>query len=189
MARVKGRAFRSVLRAHASLCGSASLARALDLLPSNIAERFGHVGATAWYPLAHYVALWDAIESVVGEGSDYPRAVGRRYVEQDLNLVQMPALAALSTTKAFDTSSRLFGAYCDAGRRQSTRLGDQLVRVAFEGCIGFSAPMWAELRGAAEGFAEQSSHSSTNSSIVLGGCAGDSYFTIEVSWRTRRQLW
>jgi hypothetical protein len=187
MARVKGLAFRSVLRAHASLCGSASLARALELLPSELAEGFGCITATAWYPLAHYVALWDAIESVVGEGSDYPRTVGRRCVEQDSNPAQKPAFAALSTTKMFDVSSRLFGTYCDTGRCRSTRLGDQLVRVAFEGCIGFSGPMWAELRGAAEGFAEQSSHGSTNSAIVLGGRAGDSYFTIEVSWGICRE--
>jgi hypothetical protein len=182
MARVKGLAFRTVLRAHSSMRGVASLDSVLTLLDPELAETLRHVSAATWYPLEHYVALWAAIQRVVGNNPDYPRVVGRVCIEQDLRLVHKLAFAALSPATVLGISSRVFNMYYDTGRCQSSRLDEQSVRVSFDDCKGFSSPMWAELRGAIEAFAEQSSGCTARAITVSGGGTGNPECIIDVSW-------
>jgi hypothetical protein len=89
---------RSVLAAHASLRGSESLDRVFSYTSLELAEALRHVNAANWYPIVHYVALWDAIESEVGNGPDYSRAVRRRCIEPDLDMFRRPVFAPLSTS-------------------------------------------------------------------------------------------
>jgi hypothetical protein len=181
MAKVKGLAFRSVLHAHASLQGEASLERVYGSLDPQLSHALRFLVASSWYPIEHYAALWDAIQRVTGGNPDYPRLVGRRCIEQDLKFVHKLALAALTVATGIDIAVRLFKSYYDTGRASSTRIDERAVRVVFEGCHGFSGAMWTELLGALETFAAQASKRPARSAFYQGGHSGDSC-TIDVSW-------
>lgn len=181
MSQVKGLAFRSVLHAHAALRGNDSLEQVHALLGADLSGQLRFVVASSWYPLASYVHLWNAIQHVSGD-DDYPRLVGRRCVDQDLKLVHRLAFAALSTATVIDISARLFGSYYDVGTCASRKLEPHRVEVSFQNCVGFSTPMWSELRGAIEMFAELSSHRTSQSRLIRGGKSGDPTCVIEVLW-------
>jgi len=181
MARVKGLAFRSVLRAHQALRGEASLERVFGYLPPELGARYRFVLATNWYGIEDYVALWKAIERVVGKGPDYPRLIGRHCVEQDLSLVHKLAMAALSASTVLDIAARMFRYYYDTGRATAKRVSDHEVEVRFEGCEGFSSAMWFEICGSMEAYAERASGKRARTMILEGG-GDEPQALVEVSW-------
>jgi hypothetical protein len=182
MPRVKGLAFRSVLQALESLEGASAVERTKRLLDPDTAQRLAIITASTWYPVEDYINLWTALQSATGNRRDLPRLIGRRAVELDLKLIHRLAFAALSVSTVLGISARLFNTYYDTGRCQSERISDRVVRVTFDGCVGFSAHMWTELRGAIECFAEQSSKMRAVSTVVSGGQDGDTTFVADVSW-------
>lgn len=182
MAKVKGLAFRSVLSALESIQGPAAVKATRELLPLETASRLESLTASTWYPLSDYVNLWAAIQQATGNNRDLPRLIGRRAVEQDLRLIHRLAFAALSVTTMMSISARLFSSYYDTGRCRAEAAGSQRVRVHFEGCTGFTEPMWLELRGGSECVVEQASKMRAASTLVSGGRNLDSECVIDVAW-------
>ena len=182
MPRVKGLAFRSVFVALEALEGSAAVERTRALLAPETSERLRALTASSWYPLADYANMWSSIQSATGQRKDLPRLIGRRAVEQDLRLTHKLAFAALSVETVLSISMRLFGTYYDTGKCKTEQLGPRKVRASFQGCIGFTEPMWTEVRGGIECFAEQASKTRATSTLVSGGGEGEQQCVVEVSW-------
>lgn len=182
MPRVKGLAFRSVLVALEALEGPAAVERTQKLLPRETSERLRILTASTWYPLGDYASLWTSIQAATGQRKDLPRAIGRRAVEQDLKLIHRLAFAALSVETVLAISMRLFGTYYDTGTCKTEQLAPRKVRVSFEGCVGFTEPMWTEVRGGIECFAEQASKTRATSTLIAGGTGLSDSSVIEVSW-------
>lgn len=182
MPQVKGLAFRSVLQAHASLRGKDSLEAMYKALEPELGQTLRSPLASAWYPLAYYAALWNAIQSTSGESPDYPRQIGRLCAEQDLKTVHKLLFAALNTTVALTATARMFGSYYDTGNCSAKRLDTRVFRFAFQGCVGFTVPMWTEVRGSLEVFVEQSTKATARSMQTQGGRAGDSHCVVDVHW-------
>lgn len=182
MPRVKGLAFRSVLQAHSSLRGPAELERTWSTLGPAIAASIRTPLASAWYPLNHYAALWEAIQQGTNQNADYPRLVGRRCAEQDLKTVHKLVFAALHTTLILSATSRLFSSYYDTGTCVSQRIDPRCLHFVFEGCAGFTLPMWAEVRGSIELYVELSTSNPVCSAFTHGGRTGDASSVIQVTW-------
>lgn len=182
MPQVKGLAFRSVLQAHAGLRGEDSLDALYKALEPGLTQTLRSPLAATWYPLAYYAALWDAIQRTTGENPDYPRQIGRRCAEQDLKTVHKVLFAALNTTVALSVTARMFGSYYDTGKCSAKRLDARIFRFTFQGCLGFTEPMWTELRGALEVFVEQSTKRPARSVLVQGGHGGDENSLVDVRW-------
>jgi hypothetical protein len=108
--------------------------------------------------------------------------IGRKCVELDSKLVHRLAFAALSVPTVLEISARLFRTYYDTGECRSERQRDRSVRVNFEGCVGFSEPMWTELRGASEYFAERASKGPASSRVLVGGRDGDTHTVFSIRW-------
>ena len=182
MPRVKGLAFRSVFVALEALEGNAAVERVRALLPAETSERLRVLTASTWYPLTDYANLWTSIQSATGQRKDLPRLIGRRAVEQDLRLIHRVAFAALSVETVLSISMRLFGTYYDTGKCKTEQLAPRKVRVSFQGCLGFTEPMWTEVRGGIECFAEQASKTRATSSLISGGTELSPECVVEVSW-------
>jgi hypothetical protein len=182
MPKVKGLAFRSVLQAHAKLRGKDCLARVFGSLGPQLAKTLQSPLASCWYPIESYAALWNAIQEVTGDDPNYPRLVGRRCVEQDLKLVHKLVLSTLNPATVIGITGRMFGTYYDTGSCSSTRTEARVVRVSFDGCLGFTSYMWTELCGAIEAFATQASKNSVGVALVEGGRTGSATAIIDVRY-------
>lgn len=183
MPRVKGLAFRSVLKALAALRGDEAQERVLAALDEPRSRALRFVVASSWYPIEDYVALWSALQRCTGSDPDFPRLIGRRCIEQDLRIVHKVALSALSVDTVLAISVRLFGNYYDTGSCRAHHAGSGMTRVEFSGCVGFSRDLWMELRGSMECFAEQASKSPATSLLVSGGRDGDPSCVMDLKWR------
>ncbi len=182
MPRVKGLAFRSVLQAHAQHRGEDALARMYAHLEPSLAQTLLTPLAATWYPLSLYAALWDAIQCTTGEDPDYPRLVGRLCAEHDLRLVHKVLFAALNTSVALAATARMFGSYYDTGRCSSKRVDERSFRFFFEGCLGFTEPMWMELHGSLEVFVDLSTKAKSRSQLVQGGHDGATSRVVDIRW-------
>jgi len=182
MSRVKGLAFRSVLRAHTLLRGEQALDGLYSHLEPSIAHTMRAPLAATWYPLSLYVALWDAIQRTTGGDQDYPRLVGRLCAEHDLKLVHKVLFATLNSNVALKVTARMFGSYYDTGTCSANRIDDRSFRFLFEGCVGFSEPMWMELHGSLEVFVDLSTNAKSQSQLVQGGQIGASSRIVDIRW-------
>jgi|GEM_PF-6682009 hypothetical protein len=183
MPRVKGLAFRSVLKGLAALKGVVARERVLGALEERRSSALRFVVASSRYPIEDYFALGSALQRDTGSDPDLPRVIGRRCGEQDLRFVHGVAFSALAAETALEISVRLFGNYQDTGNRSARHTGDGVTRVECTGCVGFSEPLWTELRGSPECFAAQASKSPATSLVVSGGRDGEPNAVIDVSRR------
>lgn len=182
MPRVKGLAFRSVLQAHGSLRGTDALEKVYTQLQPELAQTLRSPLAATWYPLSSYAALWDAIQLTGGQNADYPRIIGRKCAEQDLQTVHKMLFATLSTSMALSVTARMFNSYYDTGKCSSKRVDPRTFRFTFQGCLEFTEPMWTELRGSVEMFLELSTKKNAYSRLVSGGHVGDVACVVDVRW-------
>jgi hypothetical protein len=182
---VKGLAFRTVMQELGNLEGPLAVARSLSCMPPELAHRFktSAIVAAGWYPIADYAAMWGAIQEATGNRRELPRIIGRKCVEHDLNVVHKLVFRALSVPTVIGLATRVFNSYYDTGKSRAELLGDRNIRVWFEGCKGFNAAMWGEIRGSVECFGEQASGGKAWSTWKSGATDQDADGILDVWWK------
>jgi hypothetical protein len=167
-----------------ALEGDAAADRAIGTMPEALAFklRTSTLASTSWYPIEEYAAMWTAIQEATGHRRDLPRQIGRRCVQHDLTVVHKLVLSVLSVPMVMTLTAKLFNGYYDTGASHCDRRSERLVRVFFKGCTGFTVPMWAEIRGSVEMFAEAASGGKASSIWRAGGGEGDRDGELDVWW-------
>jgi hypothetical protein len=184
-AHVKGLAFRTVMQELGLLEGSQVRDRVVDAMPPELGHRFrtNTVSASTWYPIEDYAAMWATIQELTGNRRDLPYRLGRLCVQHDLNVVHKLIFRALSVPTVIGLATRVFKSYYDTGSSTAEQIGERQIRISFEHCVGFTAPMWGEIRGSVELFGEQAAGTKAWSAFKGGGGDRDTHAVIEVSWR------
>src|SRR5690349_12270385 len=151
--------------------GDAAADRAIAGMPEELGFmlRTQTIASTSWYAIEDYAAMWMAIQEATGHRRDLPRALGRRCVMHDLTVVHRLVLSVLSVPMVMTLTAKLFNGYYDTGSSHCERRSERLVRVYFKGCTGFNLPMWTEIRGSVEQFAESASGGKASSIWRAGG--------------------
>jgi hypothetical protein len=184
-AHVKGLAFRTVMQEFGLLEGPPARERVVEAMPAELGHRFrtNTVSASTWYPIEDYAAMWATIQEMTGNRRDLPYKLGRLAVQHDLNVVHKMIFRALSVPTVIGLATRVFKSYYDTGVSSAEQVSERQIRVSFEGCRGFTAPMWSEIRGSVEYFGEQAA--GTKAWSVWKGGAGDrdTHAVLEVSWK------
>jgi hypothetical protein len=182
---VKGLAFRTVMQEFGLLEGVAARDRVINAMPEELAHRFrtSTVSAATWYPIEDYAAMWAAIQEMTGNRRDLPHKIGRLCVQHDLNVVHKLVFRALSVPTVIGLATRVFKSYYDTGTSSAEQISERQIRISFEGCVGFTGPMWAEIRGSTEFFGEQAAGSKAWSAWKGGGGDRDTHAVLEVSWK------
>ncbi len=164
--------------------GDAAADRAVALMPEELGFRFrtSTLASTTWYPIEDYAAMWTAIQEATGHRRDLPRSIGKRCVQHDLSVVHKLVLSVLSVPMVMQLTAKLFNGYYDSGSSHCERRSERLVRVFFNGCVGFTLPMWTEIRGSVEMFAEAASGGKASSIWRAGGGEGDTQCELDVWW-------
>jgi hypothetical protein len=184
-AHVKGLAFRTVMQEFSLLEGSVARDRVINAMPAELGHRFrsATVSASTWYPVEDYAAMWAAIQEMTGYRRDLPYKLGRLCVQHDLNVVHKLVFRALSVPTVIGLATRVFKSYYDTGVSTAEQITERQIRVTFEGCVGWTGPMWAEIRGSVELFGEQASGTKAWSAWKGGGGDRDTHAVLEVSWK------
>ena len=184
MPKVKGLAFRSVMDSVEELGGAPARQRVLENLPTELRKSFDYRSVLAgnWYPIEDYAALWRGVHKAMGNRSDTAHKVGRACVVRDVGGVHKFIISFLSRETVVALSARLFRLYYDTGKASTELVGQRMAKVTFEGCVGFSALMWAEVVGSTEMFTEIGSKVSARAFLERGGGDGDPGAVIAVSW-------
>ncbi|MCC6215344.1 MAG: hypothetical protein IT376_10775 [Polyangiaceae bacterium] len=135
--KVKGLAFRSVLKSLEALRGQAAVAAALGAMDPEVADAYRRntILATGWYPIAWYREAFRAI--VATTSPELPRAIGAEAIRADLDGVHKLMLRMLSPETVFSLSSKLFGKYYDTGSLRIAEGRNGFTRAEAGGCTGW----------------------------------------------------
>ncbi|MCC6215339.1 MAG: hypothetical protein IT376_10750 [Polyangiaceae bacterium] len=180
--KVKGLAFRSVLRAVVALRGEAAAEAARRAMPPEVAEALqrGTIVATGWYPIAWYREMFSGV--VRATSAELPRQIGAEAISADLAGVHKALLRLLSPQTVYSLSNRLFGNYYDTGRVTTLENRPGFVHGRASGCVGWDRNMWQELVGATERILETAGARHVRIRVLAGGGDADEACEIEARW-------
>lgn len=180
--KVKGLAFRSVLKSLEALRGQVAVAAALGAMDPEVADAYRRntILATGWYPIAWYREAFRAI--VATTSPELPRAIGAEAIRADLDGVHKLMLRMLSPETAFSLSSKLFGKYYDTGSLRIAEGRNGFTRAEAGGCTGRDRNMWLELLGSSERVLELAGARHVRMRITSGGSDQDDHCTLEAHW-------
>ncbi len=177
--RVKGVAFRSLVRSLETLKGEAAVRAAYRAMPAHVASalQYGELVATGWYPIEWYRAV---IAAVVREAP--ARDLGAQSIRDDMNGPYRVLLRLLRPETLLSIAPKIFDRYYDTGRLviHETRRG--YIRGTFEGCIGWDSSMWQEVLGSCLEVVHLAGGTNVRARTVTGGKDDDDACEIEVFW-------
>lgn len=179
---MKGLAFRSAMRAVATLRGEDAVVEARGHMPAEVADalRLGTIVATGWYPIAWYREMFGGI--VRATSADLPRQVGAEAIRADLASVHKALLRLLSPQTVYSLSNRMFTNYYDTGTVTTLETRPGFLHGRASGCAGWDRNMWQELVGATERILEIAGARHVRIRVVRGGGDGDELCEIEARW-------
>ena len=182
--RVKGVAFRTVLKLVEKSRGPEVIALALAVMPEDVARalRYGEIIAAGWYPVAWYRAMWSALLATVREGDPFVRTLGRDAVDLDFGSIYRALLRVLTPKTAVSIGMKHFGQIYDTGRVRVVEPTGASVRLDFAGCTGFDHTMWVEILGSCERLTELAGGQGVHAMIVAGGGNGEDHCLARVQW-------
>jgi hypothetical protein len=182
--RVKGVAFRTVLRLVEKSRGPEVIARALAAMPTDVAHgvRYGEIIAAGWYPVTWYRAMWSALLASAQEEAPFVRALGRDAVDVDFGSIYRALLRVLTPKTAVSIGMRHFGQIYDTGRVRVVEPTAASVRLDFTGCTGFDHTMWVEILGSCERLTELAGGLGVQAMILAGGANGEDHCLARVQW-------
>jgi hypothetical protein len=182
--RVKGIAFRTVVKTLEQLRGEALVDRALRQLPAYLGDGLRHntITASNWYPIDWYRDLFAAIVATTGEGEAIVRELGHRAAYADMSSVYKGIYKLLSPEVVLALSARLFSNYYDTGTVRIVESREHFVRAAWSGCVGFDRNLWLEVLASCETYLELSGAQQVRTHIQSGAGANDDHMDVCAQW-------
>lgn len=183
--RVKGIAFRSVLRALEQQAGADTLNRAYERMDEGPRDalRYGSLVASSWYPISWYRSMW---RGVLAASPGVPRLawrLGREAALMDMRGIYRLVFVLIEPSTVLSLSPRLFRNYYDTGEVIVRASSATSAQVEWRGCSGFDRAMWHEVFGSAEAFLELAGAKGCDLRLVAGGGEQDDSATIDGRWR------
>lgn len=182
--RVKGIAFRTVVKTLDQLRGDAVVERALRKLPAYLGDGLRHntISASNWYPIDWYRDLFSAIVSTTGEGEAIVREIGHRAAYADMSSVYKGIYKLLSPEVVLALSARLFSNYYDTGSVKIVESREHFVRATWTGCVGFDRNLWLEVLASCETYLELSGAHDVRTLVHSGAGANDDHMDVRAQW-------
>lgn len=177
--RVKGVAFRAIMRSLRALKGEAAEQAAYRAMPEHVADalKYGALVPGGWYPIAWYR---DMLKAVVREAP--ARELGAQGMRDDLHGVYQMLLRLLRPETLFSVSPKIFARYYDTGRIVINEKRPNYIRGTFEGCAGWDYNMWQDVTGSCVEVVRLSGASNVRVRTVAGGKDGDESCELEFFW-------
>jgi hypothetical protein len=149
---MKGLSLRNYPRVLADLRGQRTVNDMLALLPSDLrgALTGGVIMASGWYPVAWKCALHEAGKRATGE-ANLAWMMGHEMTVRDLRGVYRAFVRVVSPRFVLSLGAQLFSSYLRPGNMRVLESRKGFVRVAFDGCQGFSRDLWQDVLGGCEG--------------------------------------
>jgi hypothetical protein len=182
--KVKGIAFKSVLRALEALHGARAAESCLTQVSNELAGgfRYNTILTSGWYPIAWYRDLLKAVQTATGLGDRALFEIGRQCARQDMTGIYRLGFKLLSPQVVLGLSSRLFSNYYDTGESKVVEARHGFAQAEWMGCVGFDRNMWWEAFGAAEMFMELAGATHIRTRIIRGGNDTDEFAVLTMHW-------
>lgn len=185
--RLKGTAFKGLLKALEALHGKDTAQRCVDATPEGLrnALKYGELVSGGWYPVSWYTDLHAAISTTLGTGSEKAAELSRHATKSDLENVYRVASVLLSPDVLFKQSMKMLRLYFDGGKIETLDAMPGRVLVRFTGFDGYSTLCWADLLGGALACLECARAVSPAYQVVKGAGHGDSSAEALFTWQSR----
>jgi hypothetical protein len=183
-AKIKGIAFRSVLRTFEALKGKAAVDNALAVTSAELGDalRYGTIVASSWYPIEWYRELFAAVVSTTNEGERIVNEIGRESARLDMTGIYKAAFRLLSPQIVFNLSARLFSNYYDTGTVAIVESRKGFVQARWAGCKGFDRNLWVEVLASSEMYLELAGAKNIRMRVQSGAGPTDESAMVQAHW-------
>jgi hypothetical protein len=171
----KGLSLRNYPKVLGELHGPYAVDHMMTLLPGEVREALvrGTIVAGGWYPVQWKCALHDAGRKATGEPG-LAWSMGREMTLRDLRGIYRTFVRVVSPRFVLSFGAQLFSSYARPGSMRVLESRKGFVRVAFEGCEGFSRDLWQDVLGGCEGALVAAGANTVRLRVESGGREGSS---------------
>ncbi|MEW5855448.1 MAG: hypothetical protein AB2A00_42135 [Myxococcota bacterium] len=184
-ARLKGVAFKSLLRSLEVLRGKDVVERCIQACPTELRDALVHgkVVSAGWYSLVWYRELHVAISRTLSTGPDFARELSCHATRHDLQTIYKLASMLFSPETLVKHSMRLLRLYYEGGEVQILSSGPGLVRFKLWGFEGYNQLCWEDLLGGTLASLECSGAQDIGITRNVGGGDTDGLIDVTFTWR------
>jgi hypothetical protein len=181
--RVKGLAFRGILRSLERLHGAERLADLKKVLPPELGRLIEYQAVVTgnWYPLSHYATLLHGIEKVLGRDNCIAE-LSRESTLEDFRGIYKILTFVLSPETLIKRAPGLWGRYYDTGTLSVPEARAGFCRASYQGCIGFDRTLWQDVFAGGIGLLEACGAENITLKAESGGGDGDAFANITARW-------
>lgn len=178
----KGTVLRSMRRAAARMFGADVVERAVGAmrLPAK-ADFASGFEASAWYPITHVDAFYEAFLPLVDGDLQTVRKLAAKAMEEDIGTFYRLILRAFDPSSVLNFGLKVWRTIYDAGEVTVERQGPGRILVHVTGVSGFSKVAWTDVLGGLDAMVAMSRAHDKQLRLLTGG-EDDARTSIEVTW-------
>lgn len=185
--RIKGTAFKGILRSLTQLRGAQDAQRCMDACPDHLrhALSYGQLVSGGWYPSAWYAQLHQAIAATLGTGEEFAGELSARATHEDLHTIYRLASALFSPQTLLRQSMRLMRMYFDGGHVEVTALAAGTAQVRFSGFEAYNRLCWADITAGLLECLRCAGAVAPVARVVRGGGDGQPDLDLSLAWNEK----